>query len=111
MTSYSDIPDTGKVYHENFKLGKIWQTMTDSSEFDLTHISTNIMATFAAASAAAAAPDVPGVSRGLGARGAKKEAPRAGARGALQFSGNFVKFPDRIQRNGARGVGQLPCQP
>jgi len=30
----SDIPCTGKVYHENFKLGKILQSMTDSSEFD-----------------------------------------------------------------------------
>ena len=30
----SDIPGTGKVYHENFKLGKILQSMTDSSEFD-----------------------------------------------------------------------------
>ncbi len=31
----SDIPGTGKVYHENVKLGKILQSMTDSSEFDL----------------------------------------------------------------------------
>ena len=30
----SDIPGTGKVYHENFKLGKILQSMTDSPEFD-----------------------------------------------------------------------------
>ena len=30
----SDIPGTGKVYHENFKLGKILQSMTDSPEFE-----------------------------------------------------------------------------
>ena len=30
----SDIPGTGKVYHENFKLGKILESMTDSAEFD-----------------------------------------------------------------------------
>jgi hypothetical protein len=30
----SDIPGTGKVYHENFKLGKILQSMTDSPEFN-----------------------------------------------------------------------------
>ncbi len=30
----SNIPGTGKVYHENFKLGKILQSMTDSPEFD-----------------------------------------------------------------------------
>jgi hypothetical protein len=29
-----DIPGTGKVYHENFKLGKLLQSMTDSPEFD-----------------------------------------------------------------------------
>ncbi len=27
----SDIPGTGKVYHENFKLGKILESMTDSA--------------------------------------------------------------------------------
>ena len=30
----SDIPCSGKVYHENSKLGKILQSMTDSPEFD-----------------------------------------------------------------------------
>ena len=29
----SDIPGTGKVYHENFKLGKILESMTDSIFF------------------------------------------------------------------------------
>ena len=31
---YSDNAGTGKVNHENFKLGKILQSMTDSPEFD-----------------------------------------------------------------------------
>ena len=31
---YSDNSGTGKVNHENFKLGKILQSMTDSPEFD-----------------------------------------------------------------------------
>ena len=30
----NDIPGTGKVHHENFNLGKILQSMTDSPEFD-----------------------------------------------------------------------------
>ena len=30
----SDNSGTGKVYHENFKLDKILQIMTDSPEFD-----------------------------------------------------------------------------
>ena len=30
----SDNSGTGKVYHENFKLGKILQIMIDSPEFD-----------------------------------------------------------------------------
>ncbi len=30
----SDIPGTGKDFHENFKLGKILQSMTGSPEFD-----------------------------------------------------------------------------
>ena len=33
-TVYSDNSGTGKVNHENFKLGKILQSMTDSPEFD-----------------------------------------------------------------------------
>ena len=35
-------PILESFYHENFKLGKILQTMTDSPEFNLTHTSTNI---------------------------------------------------------------------
>ena len=36
----SDIPSTGKVYHENLELGKIFQSMTDLSELDF--ISQNV---------------------------------------------------------------------
>ena len=32
--AYSDISGSGKVNHENFKLGKILQSMTDPPEFD-----------------------------------------------------------------------------
>ena len=45
--AYSDISGSGKVNHENFKLGKILQSMTDPPEFDFIPrdvrvISTNI---------------------------------------------------------------------